>query len=154
MHMLALFLDDNSVNPQMVPGILAAVAGFYLILFLVIAVILIIPAWFISKKAGFSPWLSLINIIPTFGGLVLLYVLAFSEWKVAPATAQVIAWQPPPPPAPPQPSETALCPNRYHFRAPETPARISASAGLLTHQGRFCAPCRHAGFQCRYPSRR
>jgi hypothetical protein len=73
MHMLALFLDDtpvNPVNPQNLPAILAAVAGFYLVLFLIIAVVLIIPAWFISKKAGFSPWLSLINIIPTFGLLV------------------------------------------------------------------------------------
>lgn len=101
MHMLALFLQQNSYDPKMVPGILAAVLGFYLILFLVIAVILIIPAWFISKKAGFSPWLSLINIIPTFGLLIWLYIIAFSEWKTAPTTTAV-AWQPPPPPAPPQ----------------------------------------------------
>ena len=104
MHMLALFLDDtpvNPVNPQNLPAILAAVAGFYLVLFLIIAVVLIIPAWFISKKAGFSPWLSLINIIPTFGLLIWLYIIAFSEWKTAPTTTAV-AWQPPPPPAPPQ----------------------------------------------------
>jgi len=101
MHMLALFLDDNSINPQMMPGILAAVAGFYLVLFLVMAIVVIIPTWFICKKAGFSPWLSLLIIVP-FGGLVLLYVVAFSEWKVAPVTTAVAAWQPPPPPAPPQ----------------------------------------------------
>jgi hypothetical protein len=105
MHMLALFLDDttvNSINQQNMPAILAAVAGFYLILFIVIAVVLIIPTWFISKKAGFSPWFSLINIIPTFGLLIWLYVLAFSEWKTAPAAPALTAWQPPPPPAPPQ----------------------------------------------------
>jgi hypothetical protein len=101
MHMLALFLDDNTLNPQMMPGILAAIAGFYLVLFIVIAVVLIIPTWFISKKAGFSPWLSLINIIPTFGLLIWLYIIAFAEWKTAPTTTAV-AWQPPPPPAPPQ----------------------------------------------------
>jgi intracellular septation protein A len=101
MHMLALFLDDNSINPQMMPGILAAVAGFYLVLFLVMAIVVIIPTWFICKKAGFSPWLSLLIIVP-FGGLVLLYVVAFSEWKVAPVTTAVAAWKPPPPPAPPQ----------------------------------------------------
>ena len=43
-----------------------------------------IPFWFICKKAGFSPWLSLLDIIP-LGNLVLLYVLAFAEWKVVPA---------------------------------------------------------------------
>jgi hypothetical protein len=101
MHTLALFLDSNSPDPQMMTGILAAVAGFYLIVFLVAAVVLIIPVWFICKKAGFSPYLSLLILIP-FGGLVLLYVLAFSEWKVAPAAPGLAAWQPPPPPAPPQ----------------------------------------------------
>ncbi len=107
MHMLALFLDDtsvstiNSVNPQNMPAILAMLAGFYLVLFIVIAVVLIIPTWFISKKAGFSPWFSLINLIPTFGLLIWLYVLAFSEWKTTSAPS-LAAWQPPPPPAPPQ----------------------------------------------------
>jgi hypothetical protein len=100
MHMLALFLQQNPPDAQTMTGILAMVAGFYLIVFLVVAVPLIIPTWFICKKAGFSPFLSLLIIVP-FGGLVLLYVLAFSEWKVAPAPSQ-IAWQPPPPPAPPQ----------------------------------------------------
>jgi hypothetical protein len=101
MHALALFLQQNQLDPKMMPGILAAIAGFYLVLFIVIAVILIIPAWFISKKAGFSPWLSLINIIPTFGLLIWLYIIAFSEWKTAPSPS-LAAWQPPPPPAPPR----------------------------------------------------
>ena len=43
----------------------------------------VIPFWFICKKAGFSPWLSLLNIIP-LGNLILIYVLAFAEWKVVP----------------------------------------------------------------------
>ena len=106
MHMLAMFLDDTTVNPQinpqMMPGILAAVVGFYAVVFLVMAVVLIIPTWFISKKAGFSPWFSLINLIPTFGVLIWLYVLAFSEWKTTSAAPALTAWQPPPPPAPPQ----------------------------------------------------
>jgi len=101
MHMLAMFLDDNSVNPQMVPGILAMLAGVYLVVFLVAVIIVIIPTWFICKKAGFSPWLSLLIVIP-FGGLVLLYVLAFSEWKTTTPAPSLAAWQPPPPPAPPQ----------------------------------------------------
>lgn len=39
-----------------------------------------LPLWFICKRAGFSPWLTLLNCIP-FGTPVLLYLLAFAEWK-------------------------------------------------------------------------
>ncbi|HKF49123.1 MAG TPA: hypothetical protein VKB38_17320 [Terracidiphilus sp.] len=39
-----------------------------------------LPLWFICKKAGFSPWLTLLNCIP-FGNTVLLYLLAFADWK-------------------------------------------------------------------------
>jgi glycopeptide antibiotics resistance protein len=85
-------------DPQHVSGILAAVVGVYLILLVVIMAVIIIPFWFILKKAGFSSWLSLINLVP-FGTLILLYILAFAEWKVIPAPQ--VAWQPPPP-YPPQ----------------------------------------------------
>ncbi len=70
-------------------------------LFIVIAIVLVmVPCWFILKKAGFSPWLSMLCVIPSLGTLVLLYVLAFSDWKVVPAPQA--AW-PPQPPYPPQP---------------------------------------------------
>ncbi len=87
-------------DPNQVNGIIAAVIGFYLIFIVVIMAAIIIPFWFILKKAGFSPWLSLINIVP-FGTLILLYILAFAEWKVIPAPQ--IGWAPPPayPPQPP-----------------------------------------------------
>jgi hypothetical protein len=68
------------------------------ILIVVGLALVIVPFWFILKKAGFSPWLSLINIIP-LGTLVLLYVVAFAEWSVIPA---VPAGWPPQPPSPPQ----------------------------------------------------
>ena len=103
MHSLALFLFQNQPNPNQMVGILAAVAGFYAVLYVIQAAIFMVPAWFIAKKAGFSPWLSLINIVP-LGTLILLYVVAFSEWKVIPAPQ--VGWAPPPyptqPPYPPQ----------------------------------------------------
>jgi hypothetical protein len=44
----------------------------------------LIPFWFICKKAGFSPLLSLLNLIPFFlGTLPLVYFLAFAPWKPA-----------------------------------------------------------------------
>ena len=88
------------MNPdlQQMHGILAAFIGVYAIFYLMQAVIFIVPTWFISKKAGFSPWLSLLNIVP-MGNLVLIYVLAFADWKVAPTPpATWASGYPPPPP--------------------------------------------------------
>jgi hypothetical protein len=81
-------------------GIIAAVIGFYLVFFVIIMAAIILPFWLILKKAGFSPWLSLLNIVP-MGTIILLYVLAFAEWKVIPAP--LMAWQPPYPTQPPLP---------------------------------------------------
>jgi hypothetical protein len=54
-----------------------------LIMILIVAIMMalvgVLPFWFICKKAGLSPWLSLIMIIP-FGALVLPFVIAFIEW--------------------------------------------------------------------------
>jgi len=43
------------------------------------SIIFIIPFWMISKKAGFSPWWSLLFIFP-LAGLVYIWVLGFSDW--------------------------------------------------------------------------
>lgn len=94
-------------DPQQMHGIIAAVIGFYLVFLVVIMIIIILPFWFIFKKAGFSPWLSLINLVP-LGPLILLYVLAFAEWKVIPAPQ--MAWQPPFPPQPPYPPQPPFPP--------------------------------------------
>ena len=50
-----------------------------LIVAVMVAVVGVLPFWFICKKAGLSLWLSLIMIIP-FGALVLPFVLAFIKW--------------------------------------------------------------------------
>jgi len=63
------------------------------IFFAIGMLIYIIPFWFIFKKAGFSPVLSLLLIIPLVN-IVMLYVLAFSEWKVVPV-AQAAPYVPP-----------------------------------------------------------
>lgn len=84
---------------------LNALSGIVLILapifFLVFMAILVLPYWFIWKKAGFSPWLSLLMFIPLVN-LVMLYVLAFSQWKVVPAPQPALAYYPPQPTFPPQ----------------------------------------------------
>src|ERR1035438_27866 len=101
MHNLALFLQSQP-DPTVVTHALLAMAVFVPIVILVCLAIVIVPFWFILKKAGFSPWLSLLFMVP-LGNLVLYYMLAFGEWKVVPAPQP--GWQPypPQPPSPPQP---------------------------------------------------
>jgi hypothetical protein len=45
----------------------------------VLICVIVVPFWQIFKKAGFSPWLSLLMMIPLFGWF-LLYYLAFAKW--------------------------------------------------------------------------
>lgn len=79
---------------------LAAVMPFVILIGLIVVVV---PYWFIWKKAGFSPWFSLIMFIP-FINLIMLYVLAFSEWKVVPVSRSAATYPYPYPPSstPPQ----------------------------------------------------
>jgi hypothetical protein len=57
--------------------------GFFGIFF---SIIVLIPFWFIFKKAGFSPFLSLLMLLP-FVSIFVLYFLAFARWNVVPVTA-------------------------------------------------------------------
>jgi hypothetical protein len=50
-----------------------------LLLGTVVALVAVLPFWFICKKAGLSPWLSFLMIIP-FGAIVLPFILAFIDW--------------------------------------------------------------------------
>ncbi len=69
--------------------------GFFAAL---ISIVVVIPYWFIFKKAGFSPFLALLMLVPLIQ-IIMLYFLAFARWNVVPA-AEVY---PAPPPAPYQP---------------------------------------------------
>lgn len=86
------------------PNQLREIQGIVLVLMpiamIVFAAILIIPYWFIWKKAGFTPWFSLLMFIPLVN-LIMLYVLAFSQWKVVPAPQPAYVYSPPSP-LPPQ----------------------------------------------------
>lgn len=63
----------------------------------VMLLIVFIPYWFIFKKAGFTPWLSLLMFVP-LGNIIMLYVLAFAEWKVIPVQQVLPPGYPPLPP--------------------------------------------------------
>ena len=70
---------------------------FILPIFLIVA---IVPYWMIFKKAGFPPALSLLMMIPGVS-IVVLFVVAFSDWKVMPVPPPAWPMQPPYPPQPP-----------------------------------------------------
>jgi hypothetical protein len=54
-----------------------------LVVLLIGALLWIIPLWVICGKVGMSPAISLIAVIPLFGSVVVLAVLAFARWPNA-----------------------------------------------------------------------
>jgi hypothetical protein len=63
-------------GPNKLLIIVTAIAGA------ILAVIVTVPYWVIFKKAGFSPALSVLTLLPLVN-LILLYFIAFSDWKNA-----------------------------------------------------------------------
>lgn len=101
----ALYMLQTSVSPdqmEQAQKILAVILPMLGLFIVICMVVVIVPFWFICKKAGFSPWLSLLNVIPV-GNLILIYVLAFADWKVMPLVPAAYVPQPPFPPQPPYP---------------------------------------------------
>ncbi len=66
--------------------IIRIVSGLMLLVFVPIFVI---PYWKIFSKAGFAGALSLLMIVPLVN-LIVLYVVAFSEWKMKPGKAPAV----------------------------------------------------------------
>ena len=52
----------------------------FLIEWVIVAILIIIPDWRILGKAGYPPALALLIIVPLLGNLCILAVLAFTEW--------------------------------------------------------------------------
>jgi hypothetical protein len=84
MHFAAL-LAQVQPDPVMIRHLVMAMMAILPVIILLAIAIVMVPCWFILKKAGFSPWLSLLCIFPTLGTVIVLYVLAFAEWKPKPA---------------------------------------------------------------------
>ncbi len=87
-------MDQSTVDPAQVQHMIAAMVpliGFFVILFYAL---IIVPLWFAFKKAGLSPWLSLLTFVPIIGFLLPLYVLAFARWRVVPMAPEYPAYPP------------------------------------------------------------
>jgi hypothetical protein len=100
-------MDPNQVfnDPHLI--YLLPFMGFMV---LVGGLVYIIPFWMIFKKAGFSPWLVLLLFVP-LANIIVLYILAFSEWKVVPISQVAGAAYPP-----------AVYPPQTTYPAPYAPA--------------------------------
>ncbi len=89
-------------------GLMAGFAAFYLF-FIVIGIASIVlfiwMYWRIFEKAGFSGALSLLNLVPGFGNLICLIILAFSTWPSQQTGGPMMQPNYMPPPAPPLPPE-------------------------------------------------
>ena len=59
--------------------VLSGVSIWQLVLLIVLAIVIVVPYWRISEKAGYSGWLSLLILIPGIN-LVYVYFLGFSNW--------------------------------------------------------------------------
>ncbi len=94
------------MDPQQQQHLVAVMAsmGIAVALFgLVMTAFFIFCLWRIFTKAGMSGALSLITIVPVFGPIVVLCILAFGKWNVAPVTPGYAGGlQPYPPAYPPQ----------------------------------------------------
>jgi uncharacterized RDD family membrane protein YckC len=77
MHCVA-FLLQNPPDQAAIQHILMVILAILPIFIAMCLAIVIVPFWFILKKAGFSPWLALLYIVP-FGNLFLYYFLAFAD---------------------------------------------------------------------------
>jgi hypothetical protein len=56
--------------------------GLQMMVALPVAILLVAPVWLIIRRIGFSPWLSLLVLVPLVN-LVMLYYIAFAEWPEA-----------------------------------------------------------------------
>ena len=52
---------------------------FILLITALLGVVTVLPFWFILKRAGFHPALSILTIIP-IANIIVLFFLAFSPW--------------------------------------------------------------------------
>ncbi len=92
----------DSQSQQQIASMVAGFMGVFLIFGLAIVAFAIFLFWRIFTKAGLSGPLALLVLIPGIGWIIVVCILAFSEWNVIPrpvAPYYPPVYPPPPPPA-------------------------------------------------------
>jgi hypothetical protein len=82
-------------------ALLAGMSGIILIIVFACLAFIIFLFWRIFSKAGMSGALAFLLLIPAVGGLIVLCILAFVQWKVVPLSSVVVAPPSYPPAYPP-----------------------------------------------------
>jgi uncharacterized membrane protein YhaH (DUF805 family) len=71
-------------NPEMILApIVLLFVGIFILFSFVVFLFKLFLWWRIFSKAGFSGALAFLMLIPAFGELVIICVLAFSSWPIA-----------------------------------------------------------------------
>ena len=101
-------MDPDQINHM--SGAIAGMMGFFMLFGVAIAAFAIFLFWRILTKAGLSGPLALLILVPAVGWIIVVCILAFSDWRVVPAPNYGNGLQPyPPPPTnypPPPPTYT------------------------------------------------
>jgi hypothetical protein len=63
----------------------SVVLFFFVLGHILLSLLLIIPTWRIFTRAGFSGALSLLHLVPVVGSLIVMAILAFSDWPAGEA---------------------------------------------------------------------
>ena len=82
-------------------ALLAGMGGIFLVVVFACLAFIIFLFWRIFSKAGMSGALAFLLLIPGVGGLIVLCILAFGQWKVVPLSSVVVAPPSYPPNYPP-----------------------------------------------------
>lgn len=124
-------------NEEELAGLLGAYFACIGVFVILMIAFYVFVFWKILDKAGFNPWLSLLNLLGGIGTFILLAILAFSEWpamkpgagRYAPAGPQPPGgYYPAPPPyreagpPPPPPDYGQAAPTPPSAEPPEPPA--------------------------------
>jgi heme/copper-type cytochrome/quinol oxidase subunit 2 len=83
---------------QQFAGMMAGFMGVFILIGIVVIAFFIFLFWRVLSKAGLSGPLALLVLIWPIGPLIVLCILAFSDWRVVPAPLPYGGLQPYPPP--------------------------------------------------------
>ena len=88
-------MDPDQINHM--SGAIAGMMGFFMLFGFAIAAFAIFLFWRVLTKAGLAGPLALIVLFPGIGWIIVLCILAFSDWRVIPAPNPYGGLQPYPP---------------------------------------------------------
>jgi hypothetical protein len=89
-------MDPNQVNHM--AGAIAGMMGFFMLFGFAVTAFFVFLFWRILTKAGLAGPLALLVLFPGIGWLIVVCILAFSDWRVTPLPPTYGGLQPYPPP--------------------------------------------------------